>query len=298
VIELSLSLNDLLIPAFQTFLQQNSNAQLYDYYAGPFGDIEQRILEREQVDFDIVPTLELVEKAGGRVAIEIGSGNGRLLPHLAPFFETIYAVETSAESVLKSQDVITILHDSKRKMANISLINGNFVTDDISFSETPDTVILGSLSINLFLEEDVDKLLEKCANILPNFGTFIFGCFQTESVNDFSKYNGKIGSGTFIELFSLDEDTKEKFERPVFTLARFIPERQLFLQNWFIDLLGNQRYPRYAIAAQIEKIWSIETLRPYLESWGFNEKECRYFEINGGGADGQYASMYYFQLEK
>ena len=84
---MTLSMNELLIPAIAKYLSHNKKCNLYEYFDGPFSDIEHRELNKYAVMSDIQPTIGLIKEAKASSILEIGTGTGRLIPHLVPIID-------------------------------------------------------------------------------------------------------------------------------------------------------------------------------------------------------------------
>jgi Methyltransferase domain len=265
-------------PSFMRFLTEAPDAKSFEYYTGPFEHYESSLLVKHAVSSDVAALQSIITGVVG-TAIEIGAGTGRVTKVLSGCFDRIIALEKSFESCVK-------LKSEFDRDETIEIKNQDFMT--FSIPEKSVAIVLSSLSINLFTEEDIDGLLERCAKLLIDGGSFYFGCLDSSSLNDFEKYNGKVGSSTSLDHYLDDEGEP----RVMITNTMYIPDQQLLMQNWLVDLHGSKKYPQFCFAALDETLWTIESLSPYLESWGFSLKSSDEFRIQGGGGDGLLARMY------
>lgn len=268
---------DSLPPAFSEFLAQSVNSRYFDYYTGPFSHFENLLLKKHSVHTDVV-ALRNVLTSTQDVLLEIGAGSGRVTKELFESCRKDIALEKSSDS---------FRHLRERFADKCEVLNEDFFKFHPRQGERVDGVVMGSLSINLFLEQDVDNFLEHCDRILPKNGAVYFGCFDRSSVIDFEKYTGKVGSSMTLEDYIDEEDQS----RLMISNTMYLKDEQYLMQNWFVDMHGSTMYPQFCFSALIEKIWTLDTLQPYFDSWGFALLETSEFRIEGGGGDGLLARM-------
>jgi hypothetical protein len=266
-------------PSYLQFLSESRGAKYFEYYTGPFEHFENTLLEKHDVTSDVVALKSIVKKHDDGL-IEIGAGTGRVTKELVGFCSSLIALEKSADSFVKLQNQFSANPDVK-------ILNQDFFEYKRPGRQKIGSVVLSSLSINLFLEATVDNLLENCDRMLTKDGNFYFGCLDASSLIDFEKYNGKVGSSTSLEEYR-DEDLQV---RAMLSNTMYVADEQYLIQNWFVDMCGSKSYPQFCFSAMVEKLWTVETLQPYLENWGFVIEQVAEFKINGGGGDGLAAKM-------
>ena len=280
---------DLLASPLKKFAESKAEVAIYDYYDGPFQFVESSILSLDGVDSDIEPLLAVLSEKD-EVCVEIGAGDGRLFPALLSKSNRLIAYEKSMQASKLAMKKADELSSVAQFQGAVSVVNDDFLTA-VSCDQTPSVFVLGSLSMNLFLEDEIDSLLEKCVQTAPH-AALVFGVFAPDSVADFEKYDTRIGSSVHLDALDMSEALQASEPLWILSLSNFVPENQWLIQNWFMDAGSFQLKKRYAIAAAVEKIWCIDTLLPYLKDFGYEVVAQAPFKVREGGANGLDACMY------
>lgn len=284
---------ELLMPAVINLLDSNKDTIICDYYEGLFADIENHELNHHNVTSDIQPTQSLLKRAETTSLLEIGTGTGRLVPHIIQNLSHFYAIDKSQRSLEIAKQHINSLTNADEILGKTTFQKLDILREKPEMPSV-DTILVSSLSINLYLEEELDRLLEVATTLLPKGGHLILGCFTQQGVDSFLKFNGKLGNGVQIDTISGPLFEAGINQGMVFTFSKFFPETQRFVQNWLLNYVDDECNMNTAVSAQMEKIWCLDTLKPYFDSWHFKLNCSHPFNIVGGGADGMAANMHIF----
>lgn len=254
------------MPAFATALRKVSGAALMDYYTGPFDTYEQSLLDTYAVRADIDALLQAIR--GGSRVLEIGAGAGRVTIPLATRAAHVLAIEPSATAFAR-------LSDAVRDCDTITALQSRI--EDVRRQDWPiDDVVLSSLSVNLFLQDDIDRLLGRIATLLEPGGRFVFGCFDGSSLACFESYGGLENPSFFLDVFEDDVGR----QRLMYMLVAYDSKHRRLLQNWMIASPHRSDAPPIAVSTMVEQIWTIDQLAPHLESAGFRLSDAYPFAIS------------------
>ena len=180
---------DLLASPLKRFAESKAEVAIYDYYDGPFQFVESSILSLDGVDSDIEPLFAVLSEKD-EVCVEIGAGDGRLFPALLSKSNRLIAYEKSLHASKLAMKKAEELSSVAQFQGAVSVVNDDFLTA-ASCDQTPSVFVLGSLSMNLFLEDEIDSLLKKCVQTAPH-AALVFGVFIPDSVADFEKYDTRM----------------------------------------------------------------------------------------------------------
>jgi len=265
-----------LLPFLNDHLENDNGFKLVPYYENIFGRYEDHLNNKYNKNEDLNAIMSLLNHY--ETIVEIGAGTGRLINKIKSKCDHYIAVEPTRHGC-------KVIEESN--FENVTIYNGEFKQFSDEITQKYECIIIGSLTINLFDEDKIDELIENIDSLLVEGGSLILGVFDESAIENFKPYTGMVKDSVSIELF----DDGSNGRQLVHNYMRFIPEKRLVVQNWLTEVDNKTTY----IATQLERIWTLDEISEYFESWSFKMADKAKFQILGGGADGETAFMCRFE---
>lgn len=275
--DISQDIQEDILPPFRKLLEGCKNIKIHPYYTGPFEVFEEG--RSSDVVWDLAPLLRVMHEYSqcGKQVLEIGCGSGRVTFYLAEQGFEVLGVDSSQDSLARLDKCLESQPDLVPK---IRTIHADFLSETYNIEGKFDMVVLANLSINSFWkEESAVALLKRVKTLLKPDGAFCFGIFADDTVQNFTMYKGQVITATYKD--------GDGIQRIMWVAIKFELESQIRLQTSFLEALPTEKKEVLGHLSVIkERVWSLSTFMPLLQSAGFSITDKVECTIEGGGGHG------------